>query len=355
MAEHQPSDKQPLDEVMLAMDVVDTLRHRQQLIERELSEEGREQALLARLREIYAAQGIEVPDRVLAEGVAALREERFQYQPPAPSLAVRLAHFYVERGRWAKAALAVAGILVVAVIAYQGFQTYQASRQQAQAAAGQAAWNELLRTGLDAETRAIGDAIHGRLQTALQQGDSSGVRMYAEQLIELRALRTEQEAVSAAAKVKEATLRATQLYADGLAALRAGDPEKLKIAQTALQSLRTQIEQEYILQIVSRPGEPSGVWRTPAQNPRARNYYLIVEAVTPDGTALTLPVTNEEDSKTVGVSRWGLRVSEPIFERVRADKEDDGLIQNRRLGVKRRGYLEPEYLIPVAGGAITTW
>jgi hypothetical protein len=355
MPEHQPADKQPLDEVMLAMDVVDTLRHRQQLVERELKEEGREQALLARLREVYTAQGIEVPDRVLAEGVAALREKRFQYQPPAPSLAVRLAHFYVERDRWAKAVLAVAVILTVVVIAYQGFQTYQASRQQARAAEGQAAWNEILRADLDSETRAIGDTIHERLQTALQQGDSGGVHTYAEQLVELRALRAEQAAVNAEAKVKEATLRATQLYADGLAALRAGDPQKLKIAQTALQSLQTQIEQEYVLQIVSRPGEPSGVWRTPAQNPQARNYYLIVEAVTPAGTVLTLPVTNEEGGKTVDVSRWGMRVSEPIFERVRADKEDDGIIQNRRLGVKRRGYLEPEYLIPVAGGAITNW
>jgi hypothetical protein len=64
--------KQPLDEVMLAMDVVDTLRRRERLVQRELDVGGREEDLKGRLRKIYAAQGIDVPDRILEEGVAAL-------------------------------------------------------------------------------------------------------------------------------------------------------------------------------------------------------------------------------------------------------------------------------------------
>lgn len=47
--ELQLQDKQPLDEVMLAMDVVDTLRRRQRLVEREYDSEGREQDLKQRL------------------------------------------------------------------------------------------------------------------------------------------------------------------------------------------------------------------------------------------------------------------------------------------------------------------
>ena len=66
----------PLDDVMLAMDVVDTLRHREHLVRRELNEKDREKALIARLREIYAGQGIDVPDAVLVEGVNALRDNR---------------------------------------------------------------------------------------------------------------------------------------------------------------------------------------------------------------------------------------------------------------------------------------
>nr|WP_249787697.1 MULTISPECIES: DUF6384 family protein [unclassified Bradyrhizobium] len=64
------------------MDVVDTLRHQDNLVSRELSEEQRDAHLLKRLREIYLGQGIEVPDRILVEGVQALKEQRFVYTPP---------------------------------------------------------------------------------------------------------------------------------------------------------------------------------------------------------------------------------------------------------------------------------
>ena len=70
-----------LDDLMLAMDVVDTLRHDQRLVERELSDDASDDALIKRLREVYKGQGIEVPDRILEEGVKALHEKRFSYKP----------------------------------------------------------------------------------------------------------------------------------------------------------------------------------------------------------------------------------------------------------------------------------
>ena len=57
---------QTLDEVMLAMDVVDTLRHQDDIVAREMDEGRRETELLERLRSIYKSQGIEVPDALLA-------------------------------------------------------------------------------------------------------------------------------------------------------------------------------------------------------------------------------------------------------------------------------------------------
>jgi len=59
---------------MLAMDVVDTLRHRQQLVDRELDAEARRERLVEKLREIYASQGLNVTDEMLEEGVRALEE-----------------------------------------------------------------------------------------------------------------------------------------------------------------------------------------------------------------------------------------------------------------------------------------
>ena len=86
-----PHGRPPLDDVMLAMDVVDTLRRRERMVLKELDETGREEDLKRRLRSIYAQQGIDVPDHVLEQGVAALKEDRFTYKPPQAGIARRLA------------------------------------------------------------------------------------------------------------------------------------------------------------------------------------------------------------------------------------------------------------------------
>jgi hypothetical protein len=87
------AEKAPLNDVMLAMDVVDTLRHNQDLVARELNGEAREAQLIERLRALYHQQGIDVSDAILREGVAALGESRFIYEPPKPSLGTALARF----------------------------------------------------------------------------------------------------------------------------------------------------------------------------------------------------------------------------------------------------------------------
>ena len=108
-AAHKP---QTLDDVMIAMDVVDTIRHREGLVARELNEAGREADLIRRLKEIYRQQGIEVPDHVLAEGVKALKESRFTYTPAPPGWKRTLATMWVRRGRYG----AIAGLVLAALL-----------------------------------------------------------------------------------------------------------------------------------------------------------------------------------------------------------------------------------------------
>src|SRR5690606_38123146 len=105
-----------LDAVRLTMDVVDTLRHRERLVEQELAGGEREEQLFERLRQIYASQGIEVTDRILQEGVDALREGRFVYTPPAREPV--WAKVYINRGRWGKGLLALVVVGVLAFFAY---------------------------------------------------------------------------------------------------------------------------------------------------------------------------------------------------------------------------------------------
>ncbi|MEX0860920.1 MAG: DUF6384 family protein, partial [Cucumibacter sp.] len=79
------------------------------------------------------------------------------------------------------------------------------------------------------------------------------------------------------------------------------------------------------------------------------------EAVSPDDEVLTVPIENEESGVVEAVSKWAVRVSEPVYQAVRQDKLDDGIIQQNIIGVKQFGYLEVDYVVPVLGGAITQW
>ena len=80
-----------------------------------------------------------------------------------------------------------------------------------------------------------------------------------------------------------------------------------------------------------------------------------MEAIAPNGAALTLPVHNEENGRTERVTKWGLRVDEATFNKVAADKRDDGIIQEAAVGAKRRGELDPQYSVATTGAAITNW
>ena len=114
-------EKAPLDELMLAMDVVDTLRHKELVLARELSAEDRDEDLVRRLREIYTGQGIVVTDEILAQGVRALREERFVYRPRPAGFSRTVAYAYVSRRRWGKWVGGVTAVLAVTLLSYQLF------------------------------------------------------------------------------------------------------------------------------------------------------------------------------------------------------------------------------------------
>jgi hypothetical protein len=310
------AEKAPLDEVMLAMDVVDTLRHRQDLVERELSGEAREAQLIERLREIYHHQGIEVTDAVLKAGVKALAESRFTYTPPKPSLKVSLARLYVGRKKWGPAAMAMALVLVVGLggyfLAYLPFQAAQAEAARIELSEGLPAQMDALYTTIFEET-----------------------------------------------KVTQAATDAEAIRSRGKTAAAEGNREGAVQAVTDLTALRDQLRQHYQLRIVNREGQKTGFWTFPEINTAATNYYLVVEAIDDSGKALTLPVANEEQNGAVeNVAIWGVRVPEAVYRAVEADKRDDGILQRNTLGVKDEGYLDVRYLmagVEALDGTVTRW
>jgi hypothetical protein len=302
----------PLDEVMLAMDVVDTLRHHDELVARELQGDAREADLVEKLRKIYRDQGLDVSDAVLKEGVKALAESRFTYTAPKPSLQISLAHIYVSRQRWAPAAL---GLLLVAIV---GFGGYFLAWQPLQAARAEAARIELS-------------------ETLPRQMDSLYETIYQE------------------TKVQSAATSAEELVGRGKIAAAEGNRVGAEKTIAELTALRDKLRQDYTVTIVNRDGQRSGFWTFPKINTEATNYYLIVEALDGDGKPLSLPVTNEETGLTETVSVWGQRVPENVYRSVEADKRDDGIIERRVVGTKEYGFLDVDWTMPVMTGAVTKW
>ena len=302
----------PLDEVMLAMDVVDTLRHRQDLVTRELDGVNREKQLIDKLRDLYHQQGIEVPDHILKEGVAALAESRFTYTPPAPSLGTALARLYVSRKSWGRPVLAVLGVLLVAGVGYFGiWQPYQN---------GQAEQARIeLTEGLPAQMDALYQTIYDET------------------------------------KVQQAVTEAEALVSRGKAFAAEGNRAGAEDAVQRLTDLRDLLRQQYSLRVVNREGVQTGFWSFPEINTDATNYYIVVEALDPDGNTISLPILNEENGQTETVAIWGVRVPESVYNAVSADKLDDGIIQTNLVGRKSDGFLDVQYAMPVLGGAVTQW
>ncbi|MEX1179796.1 MAG: DUF6384 family protein [Cucumibacter sp.] len=305
-------DTLPLDHVMLAMDVVDTLRHRQDLVERELDEEKRAASLIGKLRGIYAEQGIDVPDHILKEGVDALAESRFAYSPPRRGFGGLLATFYVTRGAWGRPLIAIA---VAAALVFGGYQFAYRPFVAAQQA----------------------EALRQLAEVLPAQMDGLYDTIYTE------------------TKEQEAVRRATAIRERGKVAAAEGDSAGAAKAVADLTGVRDQLRREFRLKIVNRAGEETGVWTFPDVNTEATNFYIVVEAVSPDDEVLTVPIENEESGVVEAVSKWAVRVSEPVYQAVRQDKLDDGIIQQNIIGVKQFGYLEVDYVVPVLGGAITQW
>ncbi len=304
--------KNALDDIMIAMDVVDTLRHDKRLIDRELNDDKRREDLIKKLRELYQSQGIDVPDHVLEEGVQALEDERFVYQPPKESYKTWLAKLYVSRDSWGKN-LSIGLAVVLGVWLF---------------------WHFTVERPKDLKTQQTEQELTTRLPKSIQSLVSD--------------IKTESQNPSI-------SLTAHQIGESGLRAAKSKDLSATQKAERDLQEMLQILRQEYTIKIVNRKGQGSILSRIPKVNKSKRNYYLIVEAVDKKGNIVPKTILNEETGKRKETKFWAIRVPKKTFDTVKADKKDDGIIQNNRVAIKKRGYVAPQLLMQTSGGSITSW
>ena len=210
------SSEAPLEDLMVAMDVVDTARHRELIVDRELDAVARRKRLLERLREIYSAQGIDVTDAALEAGVDALEQERFRYTPTPDSFSAKLARLYVRRNRWMKP---VVVLVALGLLVWLGWYFSVGLPEQRQRAA---------------------------LPNAVEQTYSR---------------------IAGMARSGDATQRAMQLRDSARSAIRNGEHSSAEDQLQQMQALLKDLELTYDIRIVSRPNELSGVWARARRQP----------------------------------------------------------------------------------------
>lgn len=124
-------------------------------------------------------------------------------------------------------------------------------------------------------------------------------------------------------------------------------------AKEELAMLQSDLSESFEVHVVTSPSaEVSGVVR--AVPGRKTLYYLIVEARDTNGNVIPRMIRNSVTGQIEKVMRWGEEVPAEVYERLKADKESDGILGETLFATKIRGNPQSAIRITDSSGAPLT-
>lgn len=296
-------------EMLRVMDAAQVIHKRQAALEEH--EAFDREATIREIQLMYEELGDLVDSRTIERALDEYLSQRYAFRPATPGLGRSLALLYIRRGRVARRVLLPAAAL--ATVAWGGFQVAEM-----------------------AERRSIEREAEARVATQrwLVSLEADVARLHA--------------AVVEAATEDEALQRATALQAAAATQLAAGDADGLGETAGRYEDLHTLVAAECEIVVTG------GVWRYSNDDPDIRNHYLLVQALDSNGQPVPFPIRSEETGATRTVSTWGERVPKDVYDRVGADKQDNGIIDDEEFGFKPRGFITADRRYPDVG-QITEW
>lgn len=124
-------------------------------------------------------------------------------------------------------------------------------------------------------------------------------------------------------------------------------------AKEELARLQSDLSESFEVHVAtSATAEVSGVVR--AIPGRKTLYYLIVEARDANGNVIPRMIRNSVTGQIEKVMRWGEEVPAEVYERLKADKESDGILGETLFATKIRGNPQPVISITDSSGAPLT-
>ncbi len=395
-------------EMLRVMDAAQVIHERQAVLEEH--EAFNREATIREIQLMYEELGDLVGTRTIERALDQYLSQRYAFTPARPGLRRNLALLYIRRGWIAKRVLVPTA--AVAALVWGGVEAVELARQRAftgevdgfrREVAGLVATSGTARDQLDAliatdlppdlpavdaeavsadigeagRLLAAADEMLGRLGVAaasdLDRAELENLRAEAQRASgQIDLARDEMagadermqrharlltygpeidrlHAAVVAAAVEDAALeRTAALQATAERQLSARDADGLGETVRLYEGLHALLAAETRIVVTG------GVWRVSNDNPRIRNYYLLVQALGSDGQPVPFPIRNEETGVTRPVSVWGERVPQETYDRVAADRQDNGIIDDEEFGFKRRGYITAERRYPDVG-QITEW
>lgn len=104
--------------------------------------------------------------------------------------------------------------------------------------------------------------------------------------------------------------------------------------------------------VVDRTGEKAAFWRAPKDNPTAKQYFAVVEAVA-DGEVAGWAIQDADTGKVVSVRKFGLEIDETTFKRLADDKREHGSITSGSVGIKPAGRITPVWSVRTDGKTVS--
>jgi hypothetical protein len=382
---HSPS----FNDLIVASDIVDTIRNDERLIDHELGSEDRQKALKARLKDMYKAQGMEVSDAVIEEAVQRKDAERFVFKPMGAGFGRFMWTSYVRRNKYALRLSVATGVVVLGITGFNVAQYQLVEKPKIEAARqlelqlAEVLPNTLKATSEEAlasaerlgdevaksEIAALQTTVSGAIRARDVEAARSGIIALQERVQGLketearRALMASAKQTIDAETAKVAGLKvdsnareALNLKLNGIGiAAESADASSVQAAVRIYNTTLSYVQSTYDIRIVDREGERSGVWRY-WEPTGEKYYYVVVEAVDKTGRVQPVDVKNVENGRTYNVRSWGIRVPQRTYEKVGADKQADGVVDNARAGVKPAGSIDIRWDIPTINDQrITSW
>lgn len=333
-----------LPELLRIMDVATALRREREVAAAHLDLDAVKASLRQRLRATADAMGDAVSDAEIEVAIDRYFATQHEFKEPPPGLQTTLAHLYVRRRglAWASAAVFAVLLGMWALFVWPSGPLSSASRQAR-------AEREIqrLRSEREAAEQAAAARRAAEAKAAAERAAAAEAKAAEALALAWRNAQRDHTAILALAQEPDARTQADGLHRETEAAHTQADLAGTRAGAAKLAELRSALEVEFELRIVSREGQRSGIdaYYTDASGTRVSGYYVIVEAVTKDGSVLTRSVRDAEDGRVRQVRKWGEQVPKAVYDRIANDKRADGVVDENVFGRKRRGYLAEDVIL----------